>query len=253
MPWIVAHRGALAETPENTKSSFDKALSYPIDGIEFDVQITRDKIPVIFHDKFIHKKSDGTGKISDYSYRELYGFDWGSWFSEEYRGEKILTFEQVLLYYGHRTRLLIEIKSAPRKDKISLYSHLPQLVTNRIRELIPADLIDNIYVLSFDQMLLTSAYDTDPGLHYVLNLEHPDIKPANLIMDFNMLCGFGLAFSKLTPDFVSWCHQFDKKVMTYSCNTPKRIRRAFELNIDVIMTDAPGVVVDSFMTYKKEY
>ena len=243
----------MVESPENTKSSFDRALSYPIDGIELDVQITRDGIPVIFHDKFIHKKSDGTGKISDYTYDELCRFDWGAWFSEDYRGEKILTFDQILTYYGNRTRLFVEIKSAPSRDKVSLYSELPMLITKQIRQLIPNDLIDNIFILSFDQVLLTSAYENDPGLNYVLNIEHPVINSENLIVDMKRICGFCLAIKKVTPYFIAWCHQFGKKVMTYSCNTPKRMRRAVDMKIDVIMTDAPGAVIDSFMAREKEY
>jgi glycerophosphoryl diester phosphodiesterase len=253
IPWIVAHRGARVEAPENTKAAFDRAVSYPIDGIELDVQTTLDGIPVIFHDKFLTKKSDGSRRISDYKYLELSRFDWGAWFSEDYRGQKILTLEQVLIYYGIKTRLFIEIKSPPHPDKIQLYSSLPKRITKLIRQLIPADLMDNIYLLSFDQDLLKSAYENDPGLNYVLNLERPVIHSSQLITDVNRLCGFCLVFGKITPEFISWCHQHDKKVLTYSCNTQKNIRKALDLNLDVIMTDSPGAVIDSFMTFKKEY
>jgi hypothetical protein len=67
------------------------------------------------------------------------------------------------------------------------------------------------------------------------------------------ICGFCLAIKKVTSYFITWCRQFGKKVMTYSCNTLKRTRRAFEMKIDVIMTDASGVVIDSFMEWEKEY
>jgi len=251
LPWIIAHRGARVEAPENTKSAFDKAVSYPIDGIELDVQITLDGVPVIFHDKFLTKKSNISGSISDYQYLELSQFDFGAWFSEDFHGEKILTLEQVLIYYGFKTRLFVEIKSPPHPDRIQLYSGLPGQITKLIRQLVPSDLTDNIFILSFDQGLLKSAYEYDPGLNFVLNIERPVIHSNQLITDANRLCGFCLAFSKITPEFISWCHQNGKKVMAYSCNTPKSIQRAFDLNVDVIMTDDPGVVIDSFMEFKK--
>jgi glycerophosphoryl diester phosphodiesterase len=253
MPWLVAHRGAMAEAPENTTSSFNKALSYPIDGIELDVQITRDGIPVVFHDTYIKNKSNGSGRISDYTYAELCRFDWGTWFSKDYTGEKILSLAQVLKEYASRTRLFIEIKSAPHRSKISLYSQLPSLVTELIRQMVPSSMMDHIYILSFDQTLLASACKNDPGLNYVLNIEFPVLTEENLLMAMNSLCGFCLAFRRLTPEFISWSHHLGKNVLTYSCNTPGRIQLAFELKVDVIMTDSPGTVISSYRQYKKEY
>ncbi len=251
MSLIVAHRGAMTEAPENTKSAFDKALSYPIDGIEFDVQITRDCIPVIFHDAHIHKKSNGTGKIPDYTYAQLCDWDWGGWFSPRYQGEKILTLQNMLEYYGNQTRLFIEIKSSPDPKNRPLYAKLPELTVSYIRQYIPSSRKDQIYILSFDQDLLSSTYDHDPGLQYVLNLDFPVSDADSLKMEFNKISGLCLSYRKITSDFISWFHLHDKKVMTYSCNIPQSIKKAVELKIDVIMTDAPHAVIDSFIAIKK--
>jgi len=85
-----AHRGASAYAPENTMSSFKKAFQLGSNGIELDLQKTKDGKIVIFHDKEIDKKSNGTGKISDYTYNELLEFDFGSWFGKEFKNEKIV-------------------------------------------------------------------------------------------------------------------------------------------------------------------
>lgn len=50
LPWAIAHRGNSAEAPENTAAAFDAALEAPIDGIELDVQMSADGVPVIHHD-----------------------------------------------------------------------------------------------------------------------------------------------------------------------------------------------------------
>lgn len=73
-----AHRGASAYAPENTMSSFKKAIQLGANGIELDLQQTKDGKIVIFHDKVIDKKSNGKGKIEDYTYQELYKLDFGS-------------------------------------------------------------------------------------------------------------------------------------------------------------------------------
>lgn len=90
---IYAHRGASDYVPENTKIAFEKALELNANGIELDLQKTKDGKIVIFHDDVIDKKSNGKGKISDYTYQELLNFDFGSWFDSKYKNEKILLFE----------------------------------------------------------------------------------------------------------------------------------------------------------------
>lgn len=91
-----AHRGASAYAPENTMSSFRKAFQIGSNGIELDLQKTKDGKIVIFHDDEIDKKSNGAGKISDYTYKELLAFDFGSWFGKEFKNEKIVLFEDFL-------------------------------------------------------------------------------------------------------------------------------------------------------------
>src|SRR6056297_1993646 len=96
-PWIIAHRGAMAEAPENTAAAFDRALSYPLDGIEFDVQTSRDGVPVLFHDSTLKKINQTKNPICVYSYEALCRMDWGAWFSSSFSGEPILSLETVLL------------------------------------------------------------------------------------------------------------------------------------------------------------
>lgn len=88
-----AHRGSSAYAPENTMISFRKALQLGANGIELDLQRTKDGKIVIFHDKNIDKKSNGKGKISDYTYKKLLDFDFGSWFDIKYKDERIVLFE----------------------------------------------------------------------------------------------------------------------------------------------------------------
>lgn len=88
-----AHRGASSYAPENTMTAFLKAISLGANGIELDLQQTKDGKIVVFHDQVIDKKSNGTGKIKDYTYKELYQLDFGSWFHESFKGEHIVLFE----------------------------------------------------------------------------------------------------------------------------------------------------------------
>lgn len=66
-----AHRGASEYAPENTLSSFYLGLQQGANGIETDVQKTKDGVLVLFHDSTVDRVSDGSGKLCDYTWEEL--------------------------------------------------------------------------------------------------------------------------------------------------------------------------------------
>ena len=239
-PLKIAHRGAMTEAPENTRPAFDRAIACGVDGIEFDVQITKDGIPVIYHDAFLQKINGTDSAIPDFTLAELLHYDFGQWFSKIYQNEKILTLEQTLNAYGTRTRLFIEIKSPPNPQARPLYDRLPSLVVDCVRNCIPEDRMDGIHILAFDPGMLRAAFLKAPDLKYILNLEDPFSENAPLNMDSEMLYGYCLEHTKLNRRFVENGHDDGKKIFTYSCDTAGAIRRAMDFQVNGIMTDDPG-------------
>ena len=78
---IFAHRGANREAAENTRSAFDKALTYAIDGIETDVQLSRDEVTVLWHDRDLKKLKLPGDHIDDYDYAQLQAMNFAAHFS----------------------------------------------------------------------------------------------------------------------------------------------------------------------------
>ena len=239
-PLIIAHRGAMAEAPENTRSAFDRAIACGVDGIEFDVQITKDGIPVIHHDASLEKISTTQKAIPDLTLAELSRYDFGRWFSETYQNEKILTLEQTLTSYGTRTRLFIEMKSPPSPQAGPLYDRLPGLVVDCVQNSIPKHRMGDIHILAFDPQMIYAAFQKNPDLKYILNLEDPFSETSSLNMDTKMLYGYCLEHTKLNRRFVDESHTAVKKIFTYSCDTAETIRRVMDFQPDGIMTDDPG-------------
>ena len=68
---VWAHRGASAYAPENTLSAFEQAVNMKADGIELDVQLTKDGTIVVIHDETLHRVSGASGWVKDYDYDEL--------------------------------------------------------------------------------------------------------------------------------------------------------------------------------------
>lgn len=109
---IYAHRGCSGTHPENTLAAFKAAAELPITGVEIDVHLTKDGEIVVIHDEKVNRTTDGKGYIKDMTLSELKKLDAGSWFSEEYVGEKIPTLDEVLdVFEATNHRLNIELKT----------------------------------------------------------------------------------------------------------------------------------------------
>ena len=107
---VIGHRGAAGLAPENTFAGFDLALALGVDGIETDVQKTKDGKLVLFHDYLLDKTTTGTGVLQETSWQELQQLDAGSWFDDTYAGEQIPLLIEALKRYGTRTYFDLEIK-----------------------------------------------------------------------------------------------------------------------------------------------
>ncbi len=110
--FIWAHRGASCGAPENTLAAFREAEAAGADGIELDVHLSRDGVPVVIHDETLERTTDGRGPVARMRHRDLSELDAGSWFGPAFAGEPLPTLAEVLDWAAGRLRLNIEIKSA---------------------------------------------------------------------------------------------------------------------------------------------
>ena len=101
---IMAHRGASYHAPENTAAAFKKAYDFNVDGIETDLQLTKDGEIVIHHNYYIDDTSDGRGAILTKTLEELKQYDFG-------KGEKILTLAELLPILDGMDIINLELKS----------------------------------------------------------------------------------------------------------------------------------------------
>lgn len=115
---IIAHRGASAYYPENTMAAFKGALSIGADMIELDVMLSKDGIPVVFHDARLNAHTNGRGLLSNYPLKDLKQLDAGAWFSSKFAGEGIPTLEEVLAFASGKIALNIEIKTEAVTDDL---------------------------------------------------------------------------------------------------------------------------------------
>ena len=93
-PRILAHRGGGTLAPENTLAGLRKAAELGFRGVEFDVMLSADAVPVLIHDETLERTTSGRGSVAATPYARLADLDAGSWFGPAYRGERVPAFEQ---------------------------------------------------------------------------------------------------------------------------------------------------------------
>ena len=156
-PKIFAHRGASYLAPENTLVAFQKAIEVGADGVEMDVQQTRDKELAIHHDYIIDLHTDISGKIYDMTMGELKELDFGSWKDISFKDERIATLSEALdLCKEMGCKVQLEMKATIDND--------PDFVS-RVLEVVRAkDMTDRLLLISFSHDLLKEAKEKMPEL-----------------------------------------------------------------------------------------
>ena len=101
---VYAHRGASVEFPENTLAAFGRALELGVEGIELDVHLSADGVPMVIHDATVDRTTNGSGAVMEMTHAELQALDAGN-------GEHIPTLGEVLDLVGNRLHVDIEVKA----------------------------------------------------------------------------------------------------------------------------------------------
>lgn len=175
LPLVIAHRGASAAFPEHTRAAMLHAIAVGADGLECDVQLTKDREVVCWHDPTVDRTSDGSGALADHSLERLRGLDVLSWHASRgdlpaaygTPGEQVLTLGEMLGLArdaGRPLRLAVELKHP------SPFGH--ELEERVLRELLAAGWDPETGLMGAVTVSLMSFH---PGaLHYVAPLTGPD-------------------------------------------------------------------------------
>ncbi len=99
-PWILGHRGAPREAPENTLAGLRRAVDLGLDGFEYDLRACASGEAVLLHDATLERTTDGEGRLAERTLPELFGLDAGSWFGRRYTGEPLPVLEEALEIAG---------------------------------------------------------------------------------------------------------------------------------------------------------
>ena len=230
-PLVWAHRGASGYAPENTLPAFQKAFQMGADGIELDVQMTKDGELVVCHDETIGRTSNGSGWIKDKTLAELKALDF-SCGQKDFAGVTIPTMREVfellaptdmiinielktgIVFYLGMTKKLLELTSECGFSDRVIYSSFNHYTIKHIREIAPEAKLGFLYA---DGTIDMPSYAIKHGIQAL----HPAL--------------YNIQF----PGFIEECRQRGLAVNVWTVNEEEHLGLCCKAGVDAIITNYP--------------
>jgi glycerophosphoryl diester phosphodiesterase len=249
-PLIIGHRGASALAPENTLIAFEKAIESGADGIEFDVQLSKDGVPFVFHDATLKRLAGINRRVTNFRADELSKIDVGSWFNEKYpqlaeakfSRARIPTLEELFRFLaGYHGRLYLELKCDEQ--------NFQPLVDETLRVIRKSKLLPQIVLKSFvlDSLArvrekfpsATTAALFAPKIVMMMRRQSLMIERAKKFGADEISLHYSLAKEKL----VRRALREGMPTTIWTADHPKWVLRASEIGIAAIITNNPARLV----------
>ena len=234
----VAHRGATAYSPENTIAAFDLAVDMKADYIEIDVQRSKDGELVLIHDTTVDRTTDGTGKVGDLTFEQLRSLDAGSWKGEQFAGERIPTFEEILDHYHGKVGILIELKA-------------PELYPG-IEEQVAAALIERNLDKPQNEKIIIQSFNFESMKKMDLLLPRVPIgvltsnradTTLEALKEFSTYADwFNPSYGIVTEELVNQVHSLGMQIGSWTVRSQEAADFLFEMGVDAIISDYPDYV-----------
>lgn len=230
---VTAHRGLSKEYPENTMKAFIAVKNALADFIELDVQQTKDKKLIVMHDSSFKRTTGVDKKTWELDYEEVKTLDAGSFFSEEFKEEKIPLLEEVIIFAKENNiRLNIELK--PTSHEIDLEKSVIDLIHKYNFE-------ERCIVTSGHYETLTKIKELDKEIKtgYVMTLAYGNME------EFVNADAFSIEATSITKSLVTEIHKEGKEIYAWTLNTKENIEKMIKLRVDNIITDNVTLAKDT--------
>ena len=231
-PLIWGHRGASGHAPENTLPAFQMAADMGADGVELDVQLTRDGVLAVCHDETIDRTSSGAVWLKDFTLYELRSLDFRNG-NAAYEGVKIPAMEEVfdllaptgltinielktgIVFYENIEEKILELAARKNWEDRVIYSSFNHYTVRRIKELNPAAKVGLLYADGPIDM---------PG--YGHRLEADALHPAFYNLQY--------------PNYMEDCRRYGLDVNVWTVNSAADLMKCREYGVNAVITNYPA-------------
>lgn len=238
-----AHRGFRSRYPENTMLAFSKAADLGVDGIEFDVHLSSDGVPVIIHDETLDRTSSASGLVKDFSFDELKKINAAAKFksAEALNGtvplnEKIPSLEDYFDFIKNKDIISnIELKTG-----VFEYPGIEEKVYALLKKY---NLQDKCIISSFNHESILRMKKINSSLVCGFLVDSWDLHPAAYLKKYGVECYHPPAY-RLTKEFVDELHNEGFKVNAWFGSIQTDYSQVLITGLDSIITDYPDKIAD---------
>jgi len=236
IPKIIGHRGARAYAPENTLASIHTAADMGIEWVEIDAKLTKDSVPIIFHDDELEHCSNGSGKVAETDFETIKELDAGSWFAESFIGEKIPELEEMLnIIINRKLGLNIEIKPCPGREV-----ETAEIILDYTTRIWPDD-IQPPLISSFSHVSLERAIEIMPQYPRGL-LIREYLDNWRELAKYLDVTTINIDGNKSTNEQIGEYLEYGLPILAYTINNPIRAQELIDLGISAVFSDCPDII-----------
>lgn len=229
---IIAHRGASHEAPENTLAAFRAAIEAEAEGIELDVQTSRDGVPMVIHDPSLERTTNGHGPVGQASAAEMAALEAGTWFQPPMPGEHVPTLAAVLaLLEPTPLELHIELKTA----RVAY----PGLVPAVLQAVEAAGMSERVVLSSFNHHSLLEVRRLAPRVACAPLLYEVFIEPWRYAVQHGFRA-LHAQHATIDAELVRASHEAGVAVRAYTVDEPEEAQRLLALGVDGLITNEPA-------------
>ncbi len=229
-PLIFGHRGASRVAPQNTLAAFRRAAELGADGVELDVHLTAEGIPVVIHDARVDATTDGKGRVAELTLPQVKELDAGAHFDAAFAGERIPTLEEVLAEVGQRLIINIELKPSAKSS-----GGLEEAVVAVVRRM---GMLERVWFSSFKPYALYWIRQQEPAVPCGL-LYSPLTFVSRLLAPVTPHEALHPHRSLVREAMVRRAHRRGLRVVTWTLDDEDKAQRFAEWGVDVIITNEP--------------
>jgi glycerophosphoryl diester phosphodiesterase len=246
-PLVFAHRGGAGLAPENTLTAFARGFEAGADGVECDVHLSADGVPVIIHDATLERTTDARGPVRALTADELARVDAGFHHEPEaghpWRGQGIgVPTLEALLVRWPAARVIIEMKEGG--------AALAEAVSHVVRR---TDALDRVCVGSFNEGAVAALRRIDPSI--MTSASREEVKwtlcrswvrwPAGHATDYR---AFQVPervgrLRVVSPNFVRQVHREGCILQVWVVDAPRQAERLLAWGVDGLISDRPDLIV----------
>jgi glycerophosphoryl diester phosphodiesterase len=227
---VTAHRGSSSQAPENTLAALSLAHGNGADYAEVDIQQTRDGKLVLLHDCNLARVA-GVGRyIWELDVEAISELEVGSWFAEEFRGEKIPFLREAINLVKGKIKLNLELK---------IHGHEVNLAKNLVNILRKQDFLSECIVSSFDYDILQQIKLLEPRIKIGLITASKLDNWEDFEVDF-----YAVFINLVNQESVDKIHNLGREIHVWTVNDRETIKKLLHLGVDNIVTDTPMVKIN---------